>query len=802
MARTLIGQLILRLRAEGLGEAKQVVTTMKDIENAARNIGRTGVGSWGIGFQKQLNGLKLAQRDIDAVQRSWVALHDSMKSRNLSSALKAVEVSHWKTNTISELGKGRAQIDRELNEIEKRFKGHFSTMKGIFKAGLVTMGAYTLPYFGGMMVGESLSASSERRREIFRQQMAGISEEDQNKLFAKSEEISQKYPSLPITTVMEMSRNAYSVMGDGDRAAAVLERMAQAFVVLQSAKGLDAAVSMLIGLIRGFDNLGVNADGQRGVDQVNELIEATARAAQVDPDYDPGKTFEFAKAAKVAGPALSMDFLARTPVFMQDMGSGAAGNALAMAFKGFVLEAVGSAGGKRYLAERDRIGIRKNGKLVDWELFGSDPDRWVLKHLVPALQRDGVDLNNDTQVAAAVGKLSGNTVATGFLTRVITQREQIARWLGNMDKSMGLEAAENVRFEDPFVGWTSFKKSLENLSAALVPIDSINAGLNSLADGINALAAAAKDNPLMTALGLGGAGLAAYKVGKGGYDLLTDGFGLKSSAVALDGSAAALTRAAAVLSGQSVVDGAVGEKAGKPGGRGRKYGLLGLAAALLGYSAYEDVANGGKERPDLGGGAAMVGLALIPGFLGKLLAAISSIPGGDPGNEYLNASDEDRAKAREEVRNAAQQWNDRDLVQRLEAQRLQNFAAPRGGADPGVEDRLRSLDDFLSGPSVFPDRQPTSTSAAPEPRPTSAAPATDTTTFGYLRDEAARAGQEVKAALEITAAPSVNTAALERAVNLAREFLGLMKQVSTTAAGAGNSAAELRRGMADYGVAP
>lgn len=32
MAKTLIGNLILRIKAEGLGEGKQVISTMKDIE--------------------------------------------------------------------------------------------------------------------------------------------------------------------------------------------------------------------------------------------------------------------------------------------------------------------------------------------------------------------------------------------------------------------------------------------------------------------------------------------------------------------------------------------------------------------------------------------------------------------------------------------------------------------------------------------------------------------------------------------------------------------------------------------------
>ncbi|MGE3307677.1 MAG: hypothetical protein AB7I52_17105, partial [Rhizobiaceae bacterium] len=528
---------------------------MDQVEKRAKSMGASGHRSWGIGFQKQLDALKLTKKEMDAVHTSWVSLQDDFKKRNIAGALKGAEVSHWKTQTISQFAQMRADLDRHFKAVETRARGHAKNLSNILKPALVLAGAYTLPYFGGMMAGEALSASSERRREIFRQRMAGIPQKDQDSMFGRSEAIGSKYPSIPITAVMEMSRSAYSVMGDAERAGAIVERMVESLVVLQSARGPEAATKQLIGLIRGLDNLGVNKDGQKGIDAVNELIDAATRAAQVDPDFDPATWFEFARQTKTAGPALSLDFLARAPVYIQDMGSGTTGNSLAMAFKSFVLEAVGSAGGKKYLQERDRLGIRDGKSLVDSEMFGSNPDQWVLKYLVPALQKDGVDLNNDTQVAAAVGKLSGNTTATAFLTRIITQRDQIERWLKLMDGAVGTDAAENVRFEDPFVGWEGFKSSLANLSAALVPISAINAGLNGLADGINALAAAAQDNPWATAGAMAGAGVGAYMGGKWLFGKMGDLFGLRASAVALDGSAAALTRAAVALGGAGVAPG-------------------------------------------------------------------------------------------------------------------------------------------------------------------------------------------------------------------------------------------------------
>ena len=611
MAKTLIGQLVLRLRAEGLNEANRVQQAMSEVEASARRLASTGAPSWGVAFQRQLNQLKLTKDELDEVQRSWVSLHDAIRTKKLTPDLRSNEISHWKTATVTQLATVRSEVDNHLREVERRAKEHAKRLDGIMRPAFVAMGGYTGAYLSGIMGMEALSASSERRREVFRYQMMGVPAAEQEQLFSSSEALGQKYPSVPITGVMEIHRSAYATMGSAERAIATAEAMLESLVVAQATNGPEAAARQLSLMIRGLDVLGVNEDSQIGIDQVRALIDAATKASQVDEHFDPADYFAFARRAKVAGPAFSMDFLARAPTYMQDLGADATGNALAMAFKGFVLEAVGSAGGKRYLQERERLGLRDENGLVEAGLFGSDPDVWVQKHLVPALKRDGVNLDDGTAVAAAVGKLTGNTNASAILTRMITQREQTERWLRIMEQSMGLDAAPNVRFEDPFVGWKAFKSSLANLSSALTPIDTINAKLNALADGINALAKAGEDNPLAVALGIGGAGYGAYKGGQYLLGKASDAFGLKSSALALDGSAAALTRAAIALGGAGVLDGKA------PG-----------------------------KDPSVFGTPLMVAL-------GSLL----SLKGSTPENEYANAPEEERARMREEARRRAGELN-------------------------------------------------------------------------------------------------------------------------------------------------
>src|SRR5690606_15238527 len=118
-------------------------------------------GTWGVGFQRQLDKLKLAPDEIRRVERSWIQLHDSIKNRNLAKAMKSAEIGHWKTNTISVLAQGRAEMDRHFSLAEKAARGHATRMRDLMKIGLVPLGAYSLPYFGGMLGAEAITASAE-----------------------------------------------------------------------------------------------------------------------------------------------------------------------------------------------------------------------------------------------------------------------------------------------------------------------------------------------------------------------------------------------------------------------------------------------------------------------------------------------------------------------------------------------------------------------------------------------------------------------------------------------------------------
>ncbi|RWM29395.1 hypothetical protein [Mesorhizobium sp.] len=602
MARTLVGRLQLIVQAMGLGEAKKVENVLSSIE---RNAKRLSSAPWGQNFERQIHKMALSAKELDQVRRSWNALQKDIASRGLTAALKKSEVSAWKTATLGHF----AQVRAGLKQTEVEAKRISRSIQNALKPAYVMLGGYTGVYLTGTLGREAIGASAERQREYFRQRMGAIPQNEQDQIFARSQELSQKYPSANITDIMEMARTARNTMGSTDRGLEVLDRMVKGFVTLQSAKGIEAATSELTGLMKGLDNLGTNSNGAKGVKNVNDLIDAFIKAAQIEGnDFDVGSMWSFARRSRIAGPGLSPEFLATVaPAMIQDMGADGAGTALAMAYKAFVIGASDGAS-KPNLAEQKRLGLRMGegkGNLVDSDLFGTNPYAWVKKNLIPALQKDGVDINNDTEVAKAVAQLSRNSSATGFLTRMITQQQQNDRLIALYQRAVGSEAADQAKDQDPFVGWKGFQESLRNLSAAVgesvMPV--IVPGLNGLANTINSFAALvqAQDPRVLGGASILGAGIAAY----GGWRVATGIYGLITAGVALNEAAAALTAAAVAQGGSGVLAGAGGAAAG---GAARRWGISTLlrnpwtlVALLGGATAWKFIrdtsaANGRESR--------------------------------------------------------------------------------------------------------------------------------------------------------------------------------------------------------------
>ncbi|KFL31744.1 hypothetical protein JP75_06690 [Devosia riboflavina] len=573
MARTIVGILQLLLKQDVTQKAPAVNAAIRSIEQQAQRLGNA---QWGAQFQRQLDRLKVSPAERAAIAASYDRL-----ARDINGKINRADLAAWRHGTLAHLAQVRAGIKQTADQA-KQMHAAINGAKGlagnVMKPALVALGAYTGWYAAGVAMREGFNAAGERTREDFRQDMAGIPELEKTRIAAQAQVLTAKYPSVGMTEIMEMARTARNTMGTTEDGLAILEDMVRGLVTLQSSQGVDAGSASMMRLIRGLDNLGLNAGGEVGLASMREVMAGAIRAAQIEGgEIDVGQYFEFARRAKVAGPALSDEFLATTaPAIMQDMTASGAGNALAMLFKSFVLGDA-SINGKVYKARQRDLGIRgEDGEIVDGNMLGQNPYQWTKAYLVPALQAAGVDLSNETDVAAAVGKLSGNTNATGLLTRMITQSDQIERLIGMYSQAMGPEAGDQARERDPFVTLKGLTSSLGNLSAAMgehvMPV--IIPALNTMTDTINSMAAGVRGAGGLE-VGLGSLALligtiGAWKVGTaaigGLIALTTAGPSLQTAAIMLQGAATS-------LGGQGLPG------AGQPKGKGG--GLLGGLATTI-----------------------------------------------------------------------------------------------------------------------------------------------------------------------------------------------------------------------------
>lgn len=582
MARTLVGQLILRLKAEGLGEANKVQQALANVDRAVKRMGT--VGSWGVGFQKQLAALKLAPADLRQVEQSWVRLHDSIKQNNLDKSLRGNAISQWKTNTIAELAQARGDWDRHYAAIERNTRAHAARMQGLMKPLFVSMGFYTGAYGGGLVIRDAMMAASERSRVEAENYFRGLSPEERAKIEGAADGQAEKR-RVSKTNVMEIAADAAMSFPDTDAALSTLDSQISAFKIWSNTYGPEAAIAQLRAFNRAMDNINVT-DPTEYQGLLNNFVKAWQVTGK---DIDAGQFAQAIKYARSSGKVFSHDFLSRVlPFIMAETSGSDAGVQMRGIFDQFV---VGRAT-KSSITAQTQYGLRGNdGTLIGQAEFALNPMDWAQKYLLPALEKNGVDMGDEVELARVIGTLTNNRVTSDAFTKMLLGWDQMQRLLNDrFPNAHGLATADKIDEMALGPAWQGLATAFENLAAGVVPVQAvIIPALNGLADAMNALAAEAEANPLATSLGIGAGVAGAAYGGKKVFDAISGGFGLKASAVALDGSAAALTRAAVALGGAAAVDG-IGPRGSKTpkGGRPTSGGagvLGGFAGGLFGGPA-------------------------------------------------------------------------------------------------------------------------------------------------------------------------------------------------------------------------
>lgn len=551
MARTLIGELLLRVKAD-TREAKTVSDALKNVERNAKSLGNIG---WGAGFQRSLEKLKLAPREMESVSQSWTRLVNSIDRRSLGAAMERSVKSGWKSSVSAHFTMLRAEADA----YEKHHNAMMRRIRDGVGFGAGAFGVYSLTHTAARGGREALRAASEERVQQAEMKYAGLSEGERGKINTSADTYVSKY-NLNRADVLEVLKDSSLNAIDTDTALSIADPMMKAMLVLKNLFGKEGAIDGLRAFNKAMDNMGV-----QDPELYKTMLDGYVRSQQViGKDISPESYAQAIKFARAPGKAYGKDFIATwLPYMAAETGGSDSGGKIRAAFDNLAtgrtpmaqLERQIELGLRQDVVRNDKGKITDPGKLTQADRFYANPLEWMDGVLKPALVKKGVDVENPGDMAAYVGKIVGNRLAGDMLFGALQQYDQYKRQKENRgDNAFGLKAADTIQAENPFAAFDAFKDAMANLSAAVLPMDSISSGLNTMATMINNFQKSLRDGDTGAWLGLGAAGAVGIggpigMLGKAAWDLLTAGTALKGSAAALDAAAARLGASGGIPNG-------------------------------------------------------------------------------------------------------------------------------------------------------------------------------------------------------------------------------------------------------------
>lgn len=187
MARTFIGELVLRLKDEMSGKVKTAAnnldTSVDKIQRAARRMNQT---TWGSQLEERLRKLGTSSGDIDKLRVAWESLHTSMSSRNLSKAMQAMEKSNFKTAALTHF----FEIATRAEEADIKVRGLTASLREIGKYAVAGS------LYGGVNTArEGILASAEMMRERDRWRQANIPDSERGAAISEADRLTTQYPS-------------------------------------------------------------------------------------------------------------------------------------------------------------------------------------------------------------------------------------------------------------------------------------------------------------------------------------------------------------------------------------------------------------------------------------------------------------------------------------------------------------------------------------------------------------------------------------------------------------------------------
>lgn len=774
MAQTFIGNLILRLQENVSAGAKKAASALRGVDAAARAVGSNGSGvarlgaqmdalnakaqklataGWGPSLQARFEKLGASAKELDRLRSSWDQLQARIASGGLTGKLKKNEIQSWSLTAVGELTRLRAAMKTTEAQARAMSRGFANALKPIYTAAGLGTGAYV----GGRLARAGLFSDASVGNERSKLKQSGFNPNQSAEIEARARELATRY-GLFTGDIMESLREAAlgipnlrgpdgKVIKSGYQSAMELsEQNVQFWAQMASIHGKDRATDLTRAMFKSFDVLGMTDPA--AITKAMDVFVKMNRI--VGKDTDPSQMLLAAKYMRAPGKAFDPDFMyGLVPALMAESSGSDVGTSLRALFS----NTMGGRRSKKAQTEFGRFGVLdKGGKLVGQELM-SNPALWIESVLKPRLQSKGVDTSNNLELAGILSRLFDNRLSADIAQRFLDQIDQYRDTQDRAKNAGGLNAAKDLRSEDPFAGWNAFISSLQNLASASGLTSAINPALNAIADGINTVANAAGR--------LSPEAMAGIAVAAGAFATMA---GLKAG-----GTLLALTRAGPELVG------AAGD-------------LRGAAAALRGAAPGGDKKGGAPGGGIIGGAGKLLSLLGV----GGLVYSVAEMFGIGPS---------DVKRLMEE--RAAGSGSERQTVDSRRRSQIEELDAKIREADGGpaiISQRLKERRDHLQ--RALDSRFVDPMDVGREAERGRAMMRVDTSGLDDASTRAA-AAKESFAALSAPVRPEVDTSSLQSALALAQQLLAALRGVGPAGAAAGAAVSrELRAAQSDFGVSP
>lgn len=435
---------------------------------------------------------------------------------------------------LPSLGTAATGVERRFAQMNRRLRVQAAETKLAYKEMTGAMsGMAGLAAAGGLSFGlkQIIGSGANYQHELAALRIAGRSTQEVAQAIAQANKTMRDVPTSTLVDNLKIINETTGAYGNFQHALENLSFNQKLGYMAVNLLGKDPTEvpHMLQSGIRALEIRGSAMDTERYKTEMGDLYRAMAFFKGAKGGFNMDELANFSQTGNIPIKLYNERFLSRIlPSLITENGGGDIVGTQAAAFRNQIMGRV-PLGGKKLTQEWVRLGLIPapgtggNDSKTGWSagsvrghsLAMQDPFAWIETVLLPAMQKGGVDTNNQQQVLTQISKMFGRETAMRFVATMADplQRGRLHKDEKLIGQAMPLEDSYKLMLAtDPNAAWAKFMASMTNLATVLgdkVFTEKTIAAIGKFADMINNLADFMDKHPNAARAGVGGMAVGA-----------------------------------------------------------------------------------------------------------------------------------------------------------------------------------------------------------------------------------------------------------------------------------------------------